>query len=65
MYIVNKEQISSIQSGVVAVDCGNDKPISRRHYVLGEIYPAEGDRITSRLAPDAPQQYPTKLRNPI
>lgn len=28
--VVNKGQISSIQNGVAAVDCGNDKPISCR-----------------------------------
>lgn len=33
---VNKGQMLSIQNGVAAVDCGNDKPISRRS-ALGDI----------------------------
>lgn len=61
---VNK-RISSIQNGVAAVDCGNDKPISCKLRALGEIYPAEVSKITSRVAPDAPQQCPTKLCNSI
>jgi hypothetical protein len=54
----NDERRSSIQNGVAVVYCGNDKAISCKCRAVGEIYPADSSKITSRVKSDAPQQCP-------